>query len=71
LSRQEAYAIVQDASMRAWRERTPFKQLLAAHPEVQRVLSPVQLDELFDYTYYTRYVDDAFARIGLAGTGTK
>jgi adenylosuccinate lyase len=67
LSRQDAYAIVQRNSMRAWDESTPLKALLAADPEVNERLSPEAIEGLFDYGYYVRYVDDAFQRIGLNG----
>lgn len=65
LSREDAYEIVQRDSMRAWEERSPFIDLLAADPEVGRVLSREQLERLFDYSYYTQYVDVAFERLGL------
>jgi adenylosuccinate lyase len=65
LSRQDAYEIVQRNSMRAWQEQAPLKELLAADLEVRAQMSGDDLDSLFDYEYYVRYVDDAFARIGL------
>ncbi|MBI4328827.1 MAG: adenylosuccinate lyase, partial [Chloroflexi bacterium] len=65
LGRQEAYALVQRASMAAWRERADFRDLLRADPQVTRHLPPAELDALFDYSYYTRYVDDSFRRLGL------
>ena len=34
-------------------------------PEVQSQLSTRELDALFDYTYYTRHVDELCARVGL------
>lgn len=65
MSRTEAYAIVQRHAMRAWKERTPFRGLLERDPEVTSRLTPRDLDELFDYGYFVRYVDSAFARLGL------
>jgi adenylosuccinate lyase len=65
LSRQEAYAIVQRNAMQAWKERRPFRQLLDAEPDVTSRLSPAELDELFDYSYYLRHVDTSFRRVGL------
>jgi len=65
LSRQEAYAIVQRNSMRAWRERSDFHDLLAADASVAAVLTAAELRDLFDYAYYLRYVDAAFSRLGL------
>ncbi|HXF51906.1 MAG TPA: adenylosuccinate lyase [Dehalococcoidia bacterium] len=65
MSRTDAYAVVQRNAMRAWKERTPFRGLLERDPEVASRLTARDLDELFDYGYFVRYVDDAFARLGL------
>jgi adenylosuccinate lyase len=65
LHRQEAYKAVQEAAMECWRERTPFIDLLWAKPAVQEKFSRPELEALFDYTYYTRHVDEVFARVGL------
>lgn len=65
MSRTEAYAVVQRHAMQAWKERTPFRGLLERDPEVTSRLTARDLDELFDYGYFVRYVDDAFARLGL------
>ena len=40
LLREDAYTVVQRNAMRAWQERTPFRDLLAADPEVTAPLSP-------------------------------
>ncbi len=65
-SRQEAYTIVQRNAMQSWKERRAFRELLAADSEVRDHISAAELDELFDYSYYTRYVDESFRRLGLA-----
>ncbi|MBI4499266.1 MAG: adenylosuccinate lyase [Chloroflexi bacterium] len=64
MGRQEAYKIVQRNAMRAWRERTPFFDLLAADPDVAARLSREQLQGLFDYGYYLRHVDAIYTRLG-------
>ena len=66
LDRQEAYRIVQENAMRAWKEGRPFLELLKGDRRVK--LSPRDLEALFDYGYYTRYVGHIFQRLGLAGT---
>ena len=66
LSRQDAYAIVQRNSMRAWKERVPLRGLLESDTETTSRLDASKLDEIFDYSVYTRHVDDSFRRIGLA-----
>jgi len=66
LDRQEAYRIVQENAMRAWKEGRPFLELLKGDRRVK--LSSQELEALFDYGYYTRYVGHIFQRLGLAGT---
>jgi len=66
MKRQEAYKIVQRSAMVSWKERHPFRQALDADAEVTKRLTAAELDELFDYSYYTRYVDESFRRLGLA-----
>jgi adenylosuccinate lyase len=65
LSRQNAYELVQRNAMRAWQERESFFTLLEKDAEVREYLSPVELNSLFDYQYYLKYVDEIFARLGL------
>ena len=65
LSRQEAYKLVQDNAMRAWRERTPFLDLLCDDEGVVRHLSRDELASLFDYGFFLRHVDESFRRVGL------
>ena len=70
LSREEAYRIVQTNSTRCWAEMdTPggsdFRDLLKSDSTVSSYLSEAELEALFDYGYYTRYVDDTFRRLGL------
>ena len=65
LSRQTAYKLVQRNAMKAWKDNKNFLTLLKADPEVIATLPLPELEPLFDYTYYLRYVDDIFARLGL------
>jgi len=66
LSRQDAYKIVQRNAMQSWKERRSFRGLLEADPGVLGRLTPGEIENLFDYAFYTRYVDDSFRRLGLA-----
>ncbi|MFC1955076.1 adenylosuccinate lyase [Chloroflexota bacterium] len=65
LSRQKAYELVQRNAMKAWRGNKDFRKLLKADSEVATTLSTEELESLFDYDYYLRYVDDIFGRLGL------
>jgi len=65
LSREKAYKLIQSCSMRAWKERVPLRGLLEGDAEVSNLLSAAELDAIFDYSVYTKYVDDSFRRIDL------
>jgi adenylosuccinate lyase len=66
LPRQRAYELVQRNAMRAWKERVPFRDLLAADGEVMGRLTPAELDGCFDAVWYLRNVDAIYRRAGLA-----
>jgi len=67
LSRQKAYELVQRNAMKAWKERTSFLKLLKTDPEVKVKLSESELSSIFNYNYFSRYVDQVFQRTGLTG----
>jgi adenylosuccinate lyase len=67
LARQKAYEIVQRASMRSWKERRPFAELLNEEPAVTERLGPAELKACFDPTWYLRNVNAVFRRAGLEG----
>jgi len=66
LARQVAYELVQKHAMRAWKERRPLLDLLAADPAVTERLAPAELKACFDPTWYVRNVEAIFRRAGLA-----
>jgi adenylosuccinate lyase len=65
LSRQDAYAIVQRNAMTSWKQRTPFRDLLLADPDVTSRISEQELAGLFDYGYYLRNIGATYERLGL------
>jgi len=65
LSRQKAYELVQRSAMKSWEGNKKFLTLLKADPEVTSCLPGEELEALFDYQYYLRYIDDIFLRLGL------
>ncbi len=67
LARQVAYELVQRHAMRAWKERRPLLELLAADPAVGEKLSPPELKACFDPAWFVRNVDTIFRRAGLVG----
>ena len=65
MAREDAYAIVQRNAAVGWDRGEDFRQLIKSDQETATYLSESELDELFDYGYYTRYVDETFQRLGL------
>jgi adenylosuccinate lyase len=63
LAREDAYRLVQRNAMRVWQGGEDFLALLKADAEVSKVLSPAELEALFDLAYHTKRVDDIFARV--------
>jgi len=68
LGREEAYKMVQGNAMKAWEKGKSFLSLLEADRQITARLSKKELNSLFDYNFYLRYVDTVFGRLGLAGT---
>ncbi len=65
LAREAAYEIVQRNAMRSWDQGEDFRELLKSDPEAMTYFSLEDLEQIFDYGYYTRYVDETFQRVGL------
>ena len=63
LTREEAYQIVQGHSLKAWNEGLDFRALIAADPEVARVLEPKDIDRCFSVAPYLDKIDYIFERV--------
>jgi adenylosuccinate lyase len=63
LSREEAYAIVQRAALRAADERRPLRDLLAVDATVAAKLTLTDLDACFDDAAFLRHVPTVIARL--------
>jgi adenylosuccinate lyase len=63
LSREDAYAIVQRASLRAADERSSLRDLLAVDPTVAQKLALADLDACFDDAAFLRHVPEIIARL--------
>jgi len=57
--RDDAYRVVQELAQRAWDERVPLRDLLAADERA----AGLDLEQIFDYGYYLRHVDEVLARL--------
>ena len=65
MTREEAYRLVQKNSMQAWNQGIALQELVAQDPEIAKYLDDKALQNIFDYTSYTRQVDYVFRRCGL------
>jgi adenylosuccinate lyase len=65
LPREDAYKIVQRNAGLSWDQNQDFRDLLKSDGEALAYLNVDALDKIFDYSYYTRYVEDIFGRLGL------
>jgi len=68
LNREEAYKLVQKNAMNAWQGKESFLNLLEADKQILAHLSKSELESLFDYNYYLKYVDAIFERLELSKT---
>mgnify|MGYP003587668109 CR=1 FL=1 len=62
LSREDAYAIVQDNAMECWKGGRSFSELLWEDRRVNTRLSREELLSLFEPGHYFRWVDEIFGR---------
>ena len=65
MSREKAYDTVQPLAMKAWEEKTMFRDLVEADETVQENLTEEEIEEAFDLDHHTRNVDRIFKRVGL------
>jgi len=61
VSREDAYAAVQENAMKVWRGEGVFLDFLKADDRV--ILPEADLEALFDIGYHTKHVDTVFARV--------
>ncbi len=66
LSREEAYAIVQDNAHRAWNQpEGNFKQNLLSDQRILRWLSPADIDECCDPQRHLKHLEVIYKRVGI------
>jgi len=63
ISREDSYIYVQRNAMPVWRGEGDFLTLLKKDPDVSKVLSNGELEELFDLGYHLKNVDLIFKRV--------
>jgi len=61
--REDAYRVVQDAAMQAWRDGVDFGDLIKGSDEAMAVMSPAEIDAAMDPDQYRAGRDVIFARL--------
>jgi len=70
MSREEAYAIVQRAALRAADDRVPLRELLSVDPTVAQRVPLARLDACFDDAAFLVNVREVMARLDRLGVGS-
>ena len=63
ISREDAYKIVQTNAMKVWQDGSDFYELLSQDEKVMKSLGKEKLKAIFDYSFYTKNVDQIFSRV--------
>ncbi|HAM49917.1 MAG TPA: adenylosuccinate lyase [Nitrospiraceae bacterium] len=63
LSREDAYAFVQENAMKSWREKKDFKKVLLKDNRITRHLTEKEIERIFDLKHYFKNVDYIFSRV--------
>ncbi|MCX7699032.1 MAG: adenylosuccinate lyase [Candidatus Goldbacteria bacterium] len=64
LTREEAYKIVQSIAMKIWKDKKEdFKTLLKKDNIVMKYFTDKEIDDIFDYGYFLKNIDDIYKRI--------
>jgi adenylosuccinate lyase len=62
-TREDAYALVQRNSLKAWNENLDFKILIQADPEIGGKLTPAEIEGCFSLVPYLEKIDYIFERV--------
>ncbi|MCK5568019.1 MAG: adenylosuccinate lyase [Actinomycetia bacterium] len=63
MDRHDAYMIVQSTAHKAWNEEGSFRENISKDKKVAGLFSLQELEELFDYNYHLRFVDEIIDRL--------
>ena len=63
LTREDAYQVVQRNSLKTWNEGLDFRELVAADPDVAKVLSSKEVSRCFSLEPYLAKIDAIFERV--------
>lgn len=63
MSRERAYQMVQRNSLKAWKERLDFKDLIQSDEEISKILAKKEVDACFSIPPYLEKIDYIFERV--------
>jgi adenylosuccinate lyase len=63
MRREDAYRVVQAHAMEAWKHSGDFRKLVQGDPEIGKILTRDEIDEVFRLERYFDHVDTIFARV--------
>ncbi|MCJ7588173.1 MAG: adenylosuccinate lyase [Candidatus Aminicenantes bacterium] len=63
MTREEAYAVVQASSFKAWEEGLDFRDLVAADPKVRKLLTEPELRACFSLAPYLGKIDAIYKKV--------
>lgn len=65
MMREDAYRIVQDRAMEAWRKDSDFRELIKGDSRVKELLTEEEIAGCFQSDYHLRNIEVIFQRLGL------
>jgi len=63
ISRDEAYHLIQEKSLKVWKENLDFKKLILADKKIRKILSPEEIESCFSLEPYLEKIDYIFERV--------
>lgn len=63
--KEKAYKTAQAMAFKAFSEKIQLKELVEKDPEISPLLTPQELNELFDYNWFLRRIPEIYAELGI------
>ena len=61
--REDAYAVVQNAALKAWDEEGSFKENLLKEKNILKYFTKDEIEGLFDVKYHLKHIDEIIERV--------
>ena len=67
-TREDAYAIVQDAAREVWENgKVKMADAVLSDQRILKAMTPKEIKKVFHYDYHLKNVDKIFKRVGIEG----